>query len=147
MLALAHLDPAAPPSILGGLVTFRLIRNPGAAFSMGEDFTVVLSIIALAAFAFVAGRLIPTVRHRGWAIVEGLLLAGICGNLFDRLFREPGPLRGHVVDFIQLPYFAIFNVADICITFAAVGLVWFTAIAQISPQGDSWKTADEKTAP
>ena len=50
-------------------------------------------------------------------------MAGISGNLHDRLFRAPGPLLGHVVDFIQLPHFAIFNVADICITSAAVLVV------------------------
>ena len=54
-----------------------------------------------------------------WAVAFGLLLAGICGNLTDRLLREPGPLRGHVVDFLMLPHWPIFNVADMCINVAA----------------------------
>jgi signal peptidase II len=63
------------------------------------------------------------VRHRGWAVALGLLLAGVLGNLADRLLRAPGPLRGHVVDFFQLPHWPVFNVADICINVAAVLLV------------------------
>ncbi len=134
-LALANLDPQHPIPLLGGLVTLQLIRNPGAAFSMGEDFTVVLSGIALAALVAVAGWVVPRVRHVGWAVAFGLLLAGITGNLSDRLFREPGPFRGHVVDFIQLPYFAILNVADIFITAAAVMVIWLSMITQVSVGG------------
>ena len=133
--ALALLDPSDPPVLLGGLLTLQLIRNPGAAFSMGEDFTVVLSGIAVAALVFVAGWLVPRVRHRGWAVGLGLLLAGILGNLYDRIFREPGPLRGHVIDFLQLPHFAIFNVADMCITFAAATILWLTAVRQVGLDG------------
>jgi signal peptidase II len=64
--------------------------------------------------AFVARR----VRHRGWALGLGLLLAGVTGNLVDRMFRDPGPFRGHVVDFLALPNWPVFNVADICIDVA-----------------------------
>ncbi len=48
------------------------------------------------------------------------MLAGIDGNLADRLFREPGPFRGHVVDFLMLPNWPVFNVADICINVGVV---------------------------
>ena len=136
-LALASLDPQNPPVLLGGLLTLQLTWNPGAAFSMGEGFTVVLAIIATVAFLVVAGRLIPRVRHAGWAVAEGFLLAGIVGNLIDRIFRQPGPFRGHVVDFLQLPNFALFNVADMFITAAAVLIVWFLLIAQVAPDGRS----------
>ncbi len=122
VLAVTYLDPARPVPLLGGLVTLRLIRNPGAAFSMGENVTWLFSLLAVVALAVVLGWLAPRVRVRSWAVVTGLLVAGICGNFVDRVFREPGFLRGHVVDFIQLPYFAIFNVADICLTVAA-GLI------------------------
>ena len=121
--ALANLDPLHPPVLLGGLVTLQLVRNPGAAFGMGENLTVLLTCIAIGAFAFVAAYLIPRVRHRGWAVAEGFLLAGILGNLTDRLFRDPGPFLGHVVDFIAVRGFAIFNVADMCITGAAILLI------------------------
>ena len=138
--ALATLDPANPPVLLGGLLTLQLVRNPGAAFSLGEGFTVVLACIALAAFGFVGGYLIPRVRHTGWAVAEGALLAGVSGNLADRLFREPGPFHGHVVDFLQLPSFAIFNVADMFITAAAVLIVWLVLVAQVGPDGRSQRT-------
>jgi signal peptidase II len=145
--ALALLDPKHPVPLLGGLVTLQLIRNPGAAFSMGENFTVGLTIVAICALVGVLGWVVPRVRHTGWAVAIGLLLAGITGNLADRLFREPGPFRGHVVDFIQLPYFAIFNVADMFITAAAVMVIWLSMITQVSLGGVRLKgrasTSDE----
>jgi signal peptidase II len=134
-LALAALDPQRPVPLLGGLVTLQLIRNPGAAFSMGEDFTVVLTLVAICALVGVVGWVVPRIRHIGWAVGIGFLLAGITGNLADRLFREPGPFRGHVVDFIQLPYFAIFNVADMFITAAAVLVIWLSMVTQVSLAG------------
>jgi signal peptidase II len=138
-LAIARLDPHDPVPLLGGLVTLQLIRNPGAAFSLGESFTVVLTGVAIVALIAVAGWAVPRVRHVGWAVTVGLLMAGISGNLFDRLFREPGPFQGHVVDFIQLPYFAIFNVADMFITAAAVLVVWLSLISQVGLDGANLK--------
>lgn len=124
ILAVANLDPMNPPEYLGGLLTLRLIRNPGAAFSLGGgDFTLFFTGLAAIAIQVVLVVLAPKVRVLSWAIVTGLLLAGITGNFIDRLVREPGFLYGHVIDFFQLKYFgAIFNVADICLTFAA-GLI------------------------
>ena len=122
-LALTRLDPADPPSYLGGLVKLRLISNPGAAFSLGSSATVGLSVLALVAFVAVLVGVVPRVRTRLGAAATGLALAGIAGNLTDRLTRPPGVLRGHVVDFIALPHFAIFNVADICITSTAALLI------------------------
>lgn len=134
-VAIARLDPQQPIALFGGLVTLQLIRNPGAAFSMGENFTVVLTGVAICALIGVLGWLVPRVRHTGWAVAVGFLLAGIAGNLTDRLLREPGPFRGHVVDFIQLPNFAIFNVADMFITAAAVLVIWLSMITQVTPAG------------
>jgi len=136
---IARLDPQHPIPLLGGLVMLQLIRNPGAAFSMGEDFTVVLTIIAIVALIAVLALAVPRLRHVGWAVTIGCLLAGIAGNLTDRLFRDPGPFRGHVVDFIQLPNFAIFNVADMFITAAAVIGIWLSMITQVSFDGTRMK--------
>ncbi len=138
-VVIANLDPQHPIPLLGGLVTLQLIRNPGAAFSMGENFTVLLTIIAIAALIAVLVFIVPRLRHVGWAVTIGCLLAGIAGNLTDRLFREPGPFRGHVVDFIQLPNFAIFNVADMFITAAAVIGIWLSMITQVSFDGTRLK--------
>ncbi|MDR1711493.1 MAG: signal peptidase II [Propionibacteriaceae bacterium] len=133
--ALAWLDPAHPIRLLGGLVTLRLLRNPGAAFSMGENATPLFTVFAIAALIGVFGWMLPRVRHKGWAVATGLLIAGIAGNLIDRLSREPGPFYGQVIDFIELPYFAVFNVADMCITGAAVLIIWFSVVKQIGLNG------------
>lgn len=108
--------------VVGELLQLHLTRNPGAAFSTGTGFTVALSCVAVLA-AVVVAWLVRRVGSPLWALSLGLLLAGITGNLGDRLFRAPGPLRGHVVDFLMLPNWPVFNVADICITAAAVGIV------------------------
>lgn len=139
MVAIDHLDPQRPIPLLGGALTLQLIRNPGAAFSLGEEFTVVLTCIAIIALIGVSGWLLPRVRHLGWAIATGCLLAGIVGNLIDRLFREPSPFRGHVIDFLQLPHFAIFNVADMFITTAAVLVIWLSLITQVTMTGERLK--------
>lgn len=119
--------------LIGSLLQLQLVHNAGAAFSTGTHFTVVLSLIAIAAAAVVLwfiGRLGSLV----WAIALGLLLAGICGNLSDRLFREPGVLRGHVVDFLMLPHWPVFNVADMCINVAAA-LILLQAYRGIGVRG------------
>lgn len=135
-VAVERLEPGVPIPLIDGFLNLLLVRNPGAAFSMGEQFTVVISVVALAATGFVLGWLIPRLRHRGWAVITGLLLAGIVGNLIDRLLQPPSVLRGHVIDFLQVPWF-VFNLADVWITFAAVGVVWLSMITQISPDGVS----------
>ncbi|MFT4218518.1 MAG: signal peptidase II [Micropruina sp.] len=133
---LRSLDPGVAVLVIPGQLYLRLIRNPGAAFSTGESFTVVLTCLAIAALLFLLIWMVPRVRHPGWMLATGLLLAGVSGNLFDRLFREPGAFHGHVVDFLQVPWFAIFNVADIWITFAAVTVIWLTLIAQVNLAGE-----------
>jgi signal peptidase II len=138
-VVIANLDPQHPIPLLGDLVTLQLIRNPGAAFSMGENFTVLLTIIAIAALIAVLVFIVPRLRHVGWAVTIGCLLAGIAGNLTDRLFREPAPFHGHVVDFIQVRNFAIFNVADMFITAAAVIGIWLSMITQVSFDGTRLK--------
>ena len=85
--------------VVGDLLQLHLARNPGAAFSTGTSYTLVLTFVAIAAAVavLVASRRLASV---GWAVGLGLLLAGVLGNLTDRVFRAPGPLRGHVVDFL-----------------------------------------------
>lgn len=135
VVAVAQLDPQQPVRLLGGLLTLRLIRNPGAAFSSGERFTYVFSIAAIVVLVFVLVRLVPRVAHPGWAVGLGLLLAGVSGNLVDRLFRTPGVLRGHVVDFLQLPYWPIFNVADMAICGAAGSILVLAVIKNVGVDG------------
>src|SRR5690606_37320675 len=111
VLVVAELEGGPSVELLGGFLTLNVIRNPGAAFGIAGGLTVVLSlIVVVVAVAIIrtAGRL----RSRGWALALGLILGGALGNFVDRLVREPGPLRGHVVDWIQVPHWPIFNIAD-----------------------------------
>ena len=119
VLAVRHLTGHAPVEVVGTFLKLELLRNPGAAFSTGTSLTPFISVVALVA-AVVVLALVRRVRHRGWAVALGLLLAGVSGNLLDRLLRDPGPFRGHVVDFLALPHWPVFNVADICIDVAGV---------------------------
>jgi signal peptidase II len=135
-IMVARLDPEEPVRLLGGLVTLRLIRNAGAAFSQGERFTYVFGVTAILVLSFVIIRLVPRLGHVGWAVALGLLCAGVAGNLVDRLFRRPGVLQGHVVDFVQLPYFAIFNVADMCITASAGLIIYLSVIKGVGLGGE-----------
>ena len=116
-LAVEHLQDRSV-ALLGGLLHLTLARNPGAAFSTGTSYTPVISLIAMAAAVVVLVVAFRT-RNSTWSVALGLLLAGVLGNLVDRIFRDPGPMRGHVVDFLQLPHWPVFNVADICINVAA----------------------------
>ena len=118
-LAVAQLPPGEPRPLLGEVLQLHLIRNSGAAFSIAEGFTWVFTLIA-AAVVVVVVHLARRVAGTGWALALGLLLAGALGNLTDRILRAPGVGRGHVVDFLQLPYWPIFNVADMCVVTAAV---------------------------
>ena len=119
--ALATLTPGEPVDLVGSWIQLNLIRNPGAAFSLGDGVTWLLTAISIAimVWVLVAARRVGSMP---WAVALGLLLGGALGNIFDRLLREPGPGRGHVVDFIDYFGFFIGNVADIAIVGAA-GLV------------------------
>ena len=121
-IAVRELAGHDPVPLLGTFLQLRLLRNPGAAFSAGASLTPLITVVALVATVVVV-HYARRVRHRGWAVALGLLLAGVTGNLVDRLFRAPGPFRGHVVDFFALPNWPVFNVADICIDVAGVLLV------------------------
>lgn len=107
---------------LGGLVSFRLIRNPGAAFGLGVGVTIVFTLITTVVIA----AILRTSRRLGslpWAITLGLLLGGALGNLTDRIARSPSPFRGHVIDFIEVPSWPIFNLADSAICVAGAMMV------------------------
>ncbi|MFD4327198.1 signal peptidase II [Nocardioides sp. NPDC058538] len=123
--AVATLVPGQPQEFIGSVLQLNIIRNPGAAFSTGTGYTWVFTTLSIAATIGVLW-FARRVRHRGWAIALGILIAGISGNLVDRLLREPGFYVGHVVDFLQLPNWPIFNVADMCINVAAVLIVIFS---------------------
>jgi signal peptidase II len=122
-LAVADLPPHRAVVLLGGLITLHLYRNPGAAFHIGPSYTAIYALIAAGVLAAIL-RVSTRLRSWPWAIALGLLLGGAAGNLVDRLFRSPGPLRGLVIDWVKLPYFPpTFNLADSAITIGAALLV------------------------
>ncbi|MDP9182231.1 MAG: signal peptidase II [Actinomycetota bacterium] len=118
-LVVAKLEHHEPIRLVNGLVTLEASRNSGAAFSFAQGATVLFTLIALGVVVVIV-RTLPRLRSPGWAVTLGLLLGGAIGNLIDRLTRAPGVGRGAVVDFIHLPHFATFNVADSAITVGAV---------------------------
>jgi len=124
---------------LGGLVVLHEQRNPGAAFSLAGGATVLFSVIAIG-IAVVIVRTARKITSNAWAVTLGLLLGGALGNLADRLLRAPGPLRGHVVDFIDLHWhgesvWPVFNVADMAIV-AGGALVLLLSFRNV-PLGDT----------
>ncbi len=111
VLVVARLADRTPIRLLGGLLTLLETRNPGAAFGVGGGATVLFTLVAAGVIVAIA-RTATRLRSLPWAISLGLLLGGATGNLVDRLLRAPGPLRGHVVDWIEVPHWPVFNLAD-----------------------------------
>lgn len=123
-LSTQHLTEGEPVRILGGLIYLSLLRNGGAAFSFGTGVTWVFPLITLAVIVWI-GWMARRLRSVPWAVALGLVLGGAFGNLADRLFRAPGPFRGHVVDMVSLfapngQGFAVFNIADACLTVGVI---------------------------
>jgi signal peptidase II len=121
--------------VLGDVLVLHFVKNPGAAFSLASGSTWIFSILA-AVVTVVIIVFARKIRSVGWAVVFGLLLGGVLGNLTDRLFREPSFGLGHVVDFISTPWMlpAIYNVADICIV-TSMGLFILLTLRGINMDG------------
>ncbi len=122
VLAVKLLTPGQPVSIIGDTVTWTLVRNSGAAFSMATGYTWVLTLVAtgvVVGIIWMGRRLVSP----WWAVGLGMILGGALGNLMDRFFRSPGPLRGHVVDFLSIGWWPVFNVADPAVVGGAILLV------------------------
>jgi signal peptidase II len=117
--ALGALAAGTRQPVLGNLLGLELIRNAGAALSIGTSMTWLLTLLAVAVVVVIL-RAASKATAPAWAVTLGLLLGGALGNLIDRLVRDPGPLRGHVVDFIAYGTWFIGNVADIAVVAAAV---------------------------
>jgi signal peptidase II len=127
VIAVKLLIPGQPVPIIGDTVTWTLVRNSGAAFSMATGYTWMLTVIATGVVVgiFWMGRRLVS---PGWAIGLGMILGGAMGNLVDRFFRSPGPLQGHVVDFLSIGWWPVFNVADPSVVGGAILLVTLSAL-------------------
>ena len=137
--ALNTLEPGVAKPFIGQWIQLHLIRNSGAAFSLGNRMTWVLTILSVVIVAAILASL-RRITTGAWAATIGLLLGGAVGNLVDRVFRAPGLFRGHVVDFLD--YFDLFigNVADIAIVVAA-GLVVILSVRSPHPEDKGEPTA------
>lgn len=120
-LVVAHLTEGEAVPVLGSVLQWQFVRNPGAAFSIASGMTWIFTILAAAVITFIVW-FARRIRSVAWALVFGLLLGGVLGNLTDRLFREPSFGLGHVVDFIWTPWLlpAIYNLADVAIVSSMV---------------------------
>jgi signal peptidase II len=124
VLVVATIDEGENIRLLGGAVYLTFWRNTGAAFSFAEGFTVLFTLVAVAV-AVVIVRTARRLFSTGWAVTLGLVLGGALGNLIDRVFRDPGFLRGGVVDFLSVfgpdgQVWPVFNVADSAIVCGGV---------------------------
>lgn len=131
--AVRFIEPGNPIQIVGDVVTLKLIRNPGAAFSMATGMTWLLTLVAIGVVVAVI-KIGRTLRSPWWALGLGLVLGGALGNLIDRIFRAPGPLQGHVVDFVSVGWWPVFNVADSGVVCGAILLVLLTLFG-FNPDG------------
>ncbi len=120
-----------PQPVIGTLLQFTLLKNSGAAFSVASGFTFIFSLLAVAVIATIV-RYAARITSRGWLTCAGLLLGGVLGNLTDRIFREPGFFLGHVIDWIQIPNWPVFNIADIAISTAAL-LAFIQTMRNVPP--------------
>ncbi|MEU9984122.1 signal peptidase II [Streptomyces sp. NPDC050856] len=133
MLVVAKLEHHEPIEVIGDLLTFRAVRNAGAAFGIGEAFTAIFTVIAAVVIVVIV-RLARKLYSLPWAIALGLLLGGALGNLTDRIFRAPGVFEGAVVDFIAPAHFAVFNLADSAIVCGGV-LIVILSFKGLDPDG------------
>ncbi|QTX06084.1 signal peptidase II [Agromyces archimandritae] len=128
-LVVTNLTEGEVVPVIDGVLQWQFVRNSGAAFSLASGMTWIFTILAtvvLTVIVWFARR----IRSIWWAVVFGLLLGGVLGNLTDRLFREPSFGLGHVIDFISTPWMipAIYNVADICIVSSMVLFLLLTIL-------------------
>nr|WP_306839157.1 signal peptidase II [Catenuloplanes nepalensis] len=150
-LALATLNYRDDVTVIPGVLYWSLIRNSGAAFSLGEDYTWIFPIVTIVVVIWI-GWMATKLRSVPWAISLGLVLGGALGNLIDRIFREPSPFLGHVVDFISVfqpdaGAFPIFNLADSSLS---VGVVLAVLLELTGRQRDGSRISSdsgEKPAP
>nr|WP_307851751.1 signal peptidase II [Williamsia sp. CHRR-6] len=150
MVVVATIKATDPIEIIGDTVTLTQVRNSGAAFSLATGYTWVLTIVALIVVGVII-RFANRLRSAWWAVGLGLILGGALGNLIDRIFRSPGPLRGHVVDFISVGWWPVFNIADSAVVCGAVLLVALTLFGveldgTRTPSGRSPKTESDSAA-
>ena len=122
VLVVEKLSDRGPVDLIPGVLDLTLTRNSGAAFSLGEGSTWILTVVSAAVLLAIL-RISRRVSTRGWALALGGIAGGAGGNLCDRILRDPGVGTGHVVDWIHLHHWPVFNVADSSIVLAGIAMV------------------------
>lgn len=144
MWAVARLENQPPIEVLGQFLQFTFVRNPGAAFSLGSSSTLIVSLLALAIVAVLLLRA-RNLASVWWAVAMGGMIGGALGNLIDRIFRAPGVFRGHVVDFLALPNWPVFNIADMAVVGSAILMVVLVALG-VEMDGTRSRSGEPRTA-
>jgi signal peptidase II len=132
--AINSLSDGQPRRILGDFLKLTFTRNSGAAFSFAPGGTVLLAAFAILVILAI-GYWAPRITSRRWGVVLGLVLGGTLGNLSDRILRAnigTGVMKGQVIDWIQLPHWPVFNLADSSIVIAAV-FASYLSIRNVAP--------------
>lgn len=139
----ANLPLLDPQPFLGEFLQFTLLYNSGAAWGMGSGITPVVTVLQICIAIGVVVFAVRAVRSPWYAIALAMILGGALGNIHDRLLRPPGPFRGEVVDFLELPNWPVFNIADMGVVGGAI-LVVLLGVIGVSP--DPAREAEEDAA-
>ncbi|BDR54369.1 lipoprotein signal peptidase [Bombiscardovia apis] len=120
-LAQVRLSETNSKVFIPGLLSLRLLRNPGASLGLGSGYTWVISLIAIfASLAFIV--LLLRTDSIAWTVALAFAFAGAVGNLIDRIAYAQGFLNGRVVDFLDYGW-SVGNIADVYLSFAALAIV------------------------
>ena len=137
----ASLPLLEPQPFVGELLQLTLLYNSGAAWGMGSEITPVVTglqiVIAIGVIIFS----VKAVRSVWYTLAMGLILGGALGNIHDRLLRAPGPFHGAVVDFLELPNWPVFNVADMAVVGGAILVI---ALGLFGLDADPARAAQEQ---
>ena len=132
---------------LVGSLRFNYAENTGMAFSKGAESGrwIGLLVMAIVAVLVVVGA---RARTRAQVLLVGVVIGGALGNLVDRVFRaEDGLLSGAVVDFIDLQWWPVFNVADAAVVVGGIVLVLLSLREPGDEPGEPSSPADPNGAP
>ncbi|WP_394214487.1 signal peptidase II [Brachybacterium vulturis] len=121
--AVANLEELVPQPFLGEFLQLTLLYNTGAAWGMGSEITPVVTGAQITIVIGVIVFALKAVRSPGYALALGLVLGGALGNIHDRLLRDPSPFHGAVVDFLELPHWPVFNIADMAVVGGAILII------------------------
>ena len=139
--AVATLPELDPQPFLGDVLQLTLLYNTGAAWGMGAEITPVVTCLQIAIVIGVIVFAVRSVRSPWYALALGLIMGGALGNIHDRLLRAPGPFHGAVVDFLELPNWPVFNVADMAVVGGAILVI---ALGLFGLDADPARAAQEQ---